>query len=109
MKIFKDVSEQMNLVTQYYEYQWDDEKFGIDEHTWIIYVGTYHNVMREEGAQPDDPMEPQPLVGQTGLASRPVIDANHILSLIDERSTTDVQTADAETLRIVYQQIKSSG
>ena len=36
---FFAASDQMNLVQQYYEYQWNDETFGMTEHTWLQYIG----------------------------------------------------------------------
>jgi type I restriction enzyme, R subunit len=105
---FKDVAIQLNLVGQYYEYKWDDNTFGIDEHTWFKYVGAYKNLTRKNG--PDDPVESiiKPLVGKTKLAGTQVIDAAHILGLIGSKvSNVDgVQTVDAETLRIIYEQIQ---
>ncbi|ERG68038.1 type I restriction endonuclease subunit R [Exiguobacterium chiriqhucha] len=104
---FKDAAEQLNLVEQYYEFQWDDHAFGIDEHTWLQYVGAYKNLTRKIGPPPP-PSPVNVLVGKTKLAGTQVIDAAHILSLIDSKITTSngVQTVDSETLRIIYQQIQ---
>ena len=104
---FKDANDQLRLVTQYYEYEWDDATFGIDEHSWQKYVGAYKNLTFKEGQPPED--EPIiPLVGKTKLSGTQVIDANHIISLIDSKVKVDkgVQTVDSETLRIIYQQIQ---
>ncbi|KQS23544.1 deoxyribonuclease HsdR [Exiguobacterium sp. Leaf187] len=104
---FKDAAEQLNLVEQYYEFQWDDHAFGIDEHTWLQYVGAYKNLTWKPGGPPP-PSAVNVLVGKTKLAGTQVIDAAHILSLIDSKITTSngVQTVDSETLRIIYQQIQ---
>lgn len=104
---FKDAAEQLNLVEQYYEFQWDDHAFGIDEHTWLQYVGAYKNLTWKPGGPPP-PSPVNVLVGKTKLAGTQVIDAAHILSLIDSKITTSngVQTVDSETLRIIYQQIQ---
>lgn len=104
---FKDAAEQLNLVEQYYEFQWDDHAFGIDEHTWLQYVGAYKNLTWKPGGPPP-PSSVNVLVGKTKLAGTQVIDAAHILSLIDSKITTSngVQTVDSETLRIIYQQIQ---
>ncbi len=104
---FKDAAEQLNLVEQYYEFQWDDHAFGIDEHTWLQYVGAYKNLTWKPGVTPP-PSPINVLVGKTKLAGTQVIDAAHILSLIDSKITTSngVQTVDSETLRIIYQQIQ---
>lgn len=104
---FKDAAEQLNLVEQYYEFKWDDHAFGIDEHTWLQYVGAYKNLTWKPGGPPP-PSPVNVLVGKTKLAGTQVIDAAHILSLIDSKITTSngVQTVDSETLRIIYQQIQ---
>lgn len=104
---FKDAAEQLNLVEQYYEFQWDDHAFGIDEHTWLQYVGAYKNLTWKPGGPPP-PSSVNVLVGKTKLAGTQVIDAAHILSLIDSKITRSngVQTVDSETLRIIYQQIQ---
>ncbi|NRT75149.1 type I restriction endonuclease subunit R [Clostridium beijerinckii] len=105
---FKDAAEQLNLVEQYYEYKWDDDAFGIEEHTWLKYRGAYRNLIRNDG--PGDPMPSiiKPLVGKTKLAGTQVIDAAHILGLIGSKvSNVDgIQTVDGETLRIIYEQIQ---
>lgn len=104
---FKDAAEQLNLVEQYYEFKWNDSAFGIDEHTWLQYVGAFKNLTWQPGIPPL-PSPVNILVGKTKLAGTQVIDANHILSLIDSKvtSTNGVQTVDSETLRIIYQQIQ---
>lgn len=105
---FKDAAEQLNLVEQYYEYKWDDDTFGIEEHTWLKYVGAYKNLTRKEG--PGDPVPSiiKPLVGKTKLAGTQVIDAAHILGLIGSKvsNVAGIQTVDGETLRIIYEQIQ---
>lgn len=105
---FKDAAEQLNLVEQYYEYKWDDDIFGIEEHTWLKYRGAYRNLIRND--EPGDPMPSiiKPLVGKTKLAGTQVIDAAHILGLIGSKvSNVDgIQTVDGETLRIIYEQIQ---
>lgn len=104
---FKDAAEQLNFVEQYYEYQWDDGLFGIDEHTWLKYVGAYKNLTRADKDDPDLVII-RGLVGRTKLAGTQVIDATHILSLIGSKvSDVDgVQSVDGETLRIIYEQIQ---
>ncbi|SQB35498.1 type I restriction endonuclease subunit R [Clostridium cochlearium] len=104
---FRDANDQLRLVMQYYEYKWNDESFGIDEHTWLKYVGAYKNLIFKEGEPPED--EPViPLIGKTKLSVTQVIDANHILSLIGSKVKNDkgIQTVDTETLRIIYEEIQ---
>lgn len=104
---FKDAAEQLNKVEQYYEFKWDDTTFGIDEHTWMRYVGAFRNLTWEPGT-PTPPTIINALVGKTKLAGTQVIDANHILSLIGSKVTSPngVQTVDKETLRIIHEQIQ---
>src|SRR5699024_707768 len=105
--LFKDASDQLRLVMQYYEFKWDDGRFEIDEHTWLKYVGAYRNITFKEGEPPED--EPViPLIGKTKLSGSQVIDANHILSLIGTQVKSDkgIQTVDRETLRIIYEEIQ---
>lgn len=105
---FRDAAEQFNLLQQYYEYKWDDEAFGIDEHTWLKYVGAYKNLMKRTEPDDSDPIIINPLVGKTKLAGTQVIDAAHILGLIGSKVSDDngVQVVDGETLRIIYEQIQ---
>ena len=104
---FKDAAEQLNLVEQYYEFKWDDNAFGMDEHTWLKYVGAYKNLTYVPG-EPPTASPVKPLVGRTKLAGTQVIDAAHILRLIGSRVSTinGIQTVDQETLRIIYEQIQ---
>ncbi|MDD3662241.1 MAG: HsdR family type I site-specific deoxyribonuclease [Candidatus Pacebacteria bacterium] len=104
---FKDAAEQLNLVEQYYEFKWDDDSFGIKEHTWLQYVGAYKNLTWKPGPQPIDEYI-KPLVGKTKLAGTQVIDAPHILKLIGSKVNivNGVQAVDSETLRIIYEQIQ---
>src|SRR5699024_9648209 len=106
---FKDAAMQMQLVEQYYQFKWNNEAFGIDENKWLNYVGAYRNIMSGEAEEDDDlPIIPTPLPGKTRLVGTQVIDASHILELIGEKATSSngKQKVDAETLRIIYQQIE---
>ncbi|EPY2306202.1 type I restriction endonuclease subunit R, EcoR124 family [Clostridium sporogenes] len=105
---FKDAAEQLNLVEQYYEYKWDDVKFGIEEHTWLKYRGAYKNLIRNDGTGDPVPSIIKPLVGKTKLAGTQVIDAAHILGLIGSKVSNvgGIQTVDGETLRIICEQIQ---
>lgn len=104
---FKDAAEQLNLVEQYYEFKWDDKAFGIDEHTWLQYVGAYKNLTYRPGMPPPT-TSVRPLAGKTKLAGTQVIDAAHILKLIGSKISSNggVQAVDGETLRIIYEQIQ---
>ena len=104
---FRDAAEQLNSVEQYYKYKWEDKSFGMDEHTWLKYIGAYMNLTKTEGPEPP-PFVIRPLVGRTKLAGTQVIDANHILGLIGKRvsNVNGVQSVDDETLRIIHEQIQ---
>lgn len=104
---FRDADNQLNFVEQYYEYKWVDETFGLDEHTWLKYIGAYKNLVRKEGSEPN-PIVIRSLVGRTKLAGTQVIDANHIMGLIGSkvRNVNGIQSVDQETLRIIHEQIQ---
>src|SRR5699024_8130032 len=51
---FKAAAKQFNAVEQYYEYSWNDKTFGMDEHTWLQYVGAYRN-LTDDGDGPNPP------------------------------------------------------
>lgn len=104
--VFMAMSSQLTSVEQYYEFEWDDEAFGFTEHTFLQYVGAYKNLF-----PPSDGEEPAPiraLTNKTKLQRTQVIDAQHILSLIGDKvdSSGNISTVDAETLRIIYEQIQ---
>ena len=63
---FRDASNQLNLVMQYYEYKWEDVAFGIDEHTWLQYDDANKNI-KQSGTEHDD-FATQQLQGKTKLA-----------------------------------------
>ena len=104
---FRDAAEQLNFVEQYYEYKWNNKSFGMDEHTWLKYVGAYRNLVKKCGPELD-PVVIRTLVGRTKLAGTQVIDANHILGLIGSKvsNVNGVQSVDDETLRIIHEQIQ---
>lgn len=104
---FKDAARQLNFVEQYYEYEWNDVTFCIDEHTWLKYCGAYKNLTHVPGVSPE-PVEIRALAGKTKLSGTQVIDAAHILSLIGAKvgSVDGVQCVDSETLRIIHEQIQ---
>ncbi|NLY63059.1 MAG: type I restriction endonuclease subunit R, partial [Erysipelothrix sp.] len=104
---FKDAHEQLRLVMQYYEYKWDDSDFGLSEHTWLKYVGAYKNLTYEDKEE-DGTVVLNPLVGKTKLSQTQIIDADHILNLIGGqiKSVKGIKTVDAETLRIIHEEIQ---
>lgn len=106
--VFIEVSSQLSSVKQYYEYKWDDESFGCTEHTFLQYIGSYKNLFPPSEGNQFDPLPVRLLTNKTKLQGTQLIDAQHILGLIGEKvdSTGDVTTVDAETLRIIYEQIQ---
>lgn len=104
---FRDANEQLGTVMQYYVYQWDDCRFKIDEHTWLKYVGAFRNLTYKEGpGGGDEPIVP--LSGKTKITTTQIIDDKHILGLIGSRTKNEkgYKTVDAETLRIIYEEIQ---
>ena len=103
---FIDASRQLGTVMQYYEYEWDDERFKIDEHRWLKYTGAYKNLTYKEKDIIEEPIVP--LRGKTRITTRQVIDDKHILSLIGSKIKNDkgIQTVDDETLRLIYEEIQ---
>lgn len=104
---FKRVNEKLNQVMQYYEYSWDRESFGMDEHLWNKYIGAYRNLMAREDKE-EELLPSIPLVGRTKLASSQLVDGDHILSLIGSQIVSEegFHRADSETLRLIYEEIQ---
>lgn len=104
---FIDASKQLGTVMQYYEYKWDNERFKIDEHTWLKYVGAFKNLTYKERDTVDD-IPITPLSGKTRITATQVIDDKHILSLIGSKTKNEkgFKTVDDETLRLIYEQIQ---
>ncbi|WP_029268457.1 type I restriction endonuclease subunit R, EcoR124 family [Virgibacillus alimentarius] len=107
VKAFKQANSQLNKIQQYYEFSWVDEAFGVTEHEWMQYVGAYRNLTRDDKDDPEDDTPILPL-GEAKLAGSQRIDAHYIIQLMGEQATTTegVQTVDAETLRLIYQNIE---
>lgn len=103
---FLDTAEQLNKVAQYYEFVWDDEKFGMTEHRWLQYAGAYKNLFSADTIDGVDII--RPLVGKTKLQSTQVIDAAHILKLITEKidDSGDTKVVDTESLRLINEEIQ---
>ncbi|GAK29925.1 type I restriction enzyme R protein [Weissella oryzae SG25] len=99
--------DKLNFVQQYYEYEWNDITFGLDEHKWLQYMGAYKNLFPSTGGE--EVVEPiKTLAGKTKLQGTQVINAAHILSLIGKKVDLNgaVQSVDSETLRIIHEQIQ---
>lgn len=107
IKSFKKANGQLNKIQQYYEYSWVDETFGLTEHEWMRYIGAFRNLTRDDKDSSEDDTIILPL-SETKLAGSQRIDAHYIIQLIGEQaiSTEGVQTIDAETLRLIYQNIE---
>lgn len=104
-KKYRAVSSQLNKVMQYYEFNWNDEQFGMDDGTWKRYTGAYRNLL-------DEPLPPQPLpirnLDKTKIVGYTDITAQYILRLIGEKtSIKETKTViDEETLRLILEQIQ---
>ena len=44
---FNEAAKQLNVVKQYYEFVWDNKRFGLDEHKWLQYIGAYRTFSLE--------------------------------------------------------------
>src|SRR5699024_3695665 len=107
VKAFKQANSQLNKIQQYYEFSWVDEAFGVTEHEWMQYVGAYRNLTRDDKDDPEEDIPILPL-GEAKLAGSQRIDAHYIIQLMGEQATETegAQTVDAETLRLIYQNIE---
>lgn len=106
LEIFIESSSALNLVKQYYAYQWDNDSFGITEHEWLKYIGAYKNLKPEEEEGNNEIITK--LVGNVKISNIQIIDAEHILKLIGEKkkdSNVDPY-ADQENLKLIYEKIQ---
>ncbi len=104
-KAFRSASSQLNKVKQYYEYNWNDGLFGIDEHTWDMYVGAYKNLLD------DIPIEEGPireLKGKVKIVGHNEITSQYILSLIGAKKAQkeSISYFDEESMRLILEQIQ---
>ena len=100
---FKKCSRQLNKVKQYYQYEWDDMTFGLDEHLWYTYRGAYLNLREQDEIDPQDEYE----LAATTLTKTQIINAETIIKLIGEKAY-DVggnMQIDGETIKLIYEQI----
>ena len=106
-KAYRAASSQYARVKQYYEYNWDDARFGMDEDTWLKYVGAYRNL--NENNEDDDPGVPiRDLKGKTKLVGHTEVTASYILNLLGKKISADGTNVftDEESLRMILEQIQ---
>lgn len=84
-KAFKEASNQLNRVKQYYEFSWEDDSFGLSEHTWLQYIGAYKNLFPRE--IDSVVIDVKKLTGRTKLQGTQVIDSQSLFKLIDKKTT----------------------
>ncbi|WP_414046928.1 type I restriction endonuclease subunit R, EcoR124 family [Macrococcus equi] len=103
--LFRESSKQLNTSMQYYEFEWDDDVFGMTQQKWLQYIGAYRNLF--PGQEPPDERVVE-LVSNSKLVGVQHIDEHYILKLIGQKTkvSNGVQTVDQETLRIIYEQIQ---
>ena len=108
IEAFLDSRSNLNVVTQYYKYEWDDESFGLSEHKWLLYIGAYKNIVATTDVEEEEEIL-NPLIGGTKLSGHQTVDASHILELIGEGRRDDhgVSYVDEETLRLIYEEIQN--
>lgn len=103
---FKESFKQLDRVKQYYEFVWDDEAFGLDEHSWLQYIGAYRNLFpRETGG---DDWIPKDLKGRTKLQGSQIIDAQSLFALIGNKTTNEggFQVINDNNLVLILEQIQ---
>lgn len=105
-KAFTKAATQLGKVKQYYEFSWEDESFGMTQHTWLQYIGAYKNLF---------PKEPEPtgiiidnIVGKTKIQGTQVIDAQSIFTLIDKQTSSKdgVLVINDNNLILILEQIQ---
>nr|WP_208003460.1 HsdR family type I site-specific deoxyribonuclease [Macrococcus goetzii] len=103
--IFQAASTQLNTSIQYYEFEWDDNRFGLTQREWMQYIGAYRNLFPMDKPIHDRVVE---LVSDSKLVGAQRIDEHYLLKLIGQKTSVSngVQTIDKETLRIIYEQIQ---
>ena len=104
---YRAVSSQFNKVMQYYEFNWNDDQFGIDDGTWKKYTGAYKN-LQDDPLPP--PLPPSPIrdLNKIKISGHTDITAQYILRLIGENTVTkETKTViDEETLRLILEQVQ---
>lgn len=105
-KAFKEASNQLNRVKQYYEFTWDDESFGLSEHTWLQYIGAYKNLFPRE-IDPDTSVVKE-LKGRTKLQGTQIVDAQSLFTLIGKKTTDKdgVMVINDNNLVLILEQIQ---
>ncbi|HFI0396621.1 TPA: DEAD/DEAH box helicase family protein, partial [Streptococcus suis] len=103
---FKETLKQLERVKQYYEFVWDDEAFGLDEHSWLQYIGAYKNLFPR--VIDGDDFLPRELKGRTKLQGSQIIDAQSLFALIGNKTTTEggFQVINDSNLVLILEQIQ---
>lgn len=104
-KAYRATSAQFNKVKQYYEFCWNSSLFGIDEDTWLKYIGAYRNLNDDIDIQPDIIRD---LKGKTKIEGHAEITSQYILSLIGNKRIEKEKSAviDGESLRLILEKIQ---
>ena len=104
LKAFKSASAQKMKVEQYYEFQWDDESFGITQDMWLNYVGAYKN-LRPKTEEPEPEIIGLP--GKLKIVGTAEITAAYIIELVGEKTKAvdGIRVIDEESLRIILEKI----
>lgn len=103
---FKEATRQLGRVKQYYEFVWDDDGFGLDEHSWLQYIGAYKNLFPRE--IDSDDFVVKELKGRTKLQGSQIIDAQSLFTLIGNKTTTEggFQVINDNNLVLILEQIQ---
>lgn len=106
LETFRKASAQLHKVEQYYEYKWNDERFGITYEEWLMYIGAYKNLRDKTGVE--EPPEIIPLPGKLRVVGVQTVDSAYIIALVGTKvkNKNGVRTIDDESLRIILEKIQ---
>ncbi len=106
LKAFREASGQLARVEQYYEFDWDAERFAITEEEWLYYVGAYKNLLPKDEDEGEETIIPLPGTIRTVTITK--VTASYIIQLIGEKAKAvhGVSTLDPESKRILLEKIK---
>ena len=106
LEAFRKAARQLSRVEQYYEYEWDEDSFGMADGLWLKYVGAYKNLTRKDKDALTVPIAPLP--GHVKVVGMQDITATYIISLVGEKTKVvdGVRVIDEESLRLILEKIQ---
>ncbi len=109
IKAFTQANSQFRKLKQYYGYNWDSEKFGIEMGDWNKYIGAYINLRNSDPFKNDEePEVPVLIENNTSIVNSIKVDQHYILMLIGEKAkvVSGVVTLDSESIRLINEKIQ---